>query len=137
MSDAETYLEELTIADLDTQGDDIGGLGAVNCTPSLVVDVAPGVAFVGSSVREWASPPRGTLDLSKAYLDSAASHHQIVRADDLSSVRTVSGTLRSNCNAGSTYSNQKGYLGDLDMWLNGGESQISSPSPNSSETDIP
>ena len=43
-----------------------------------------------------------------------------MRAEDLSGVRTVNGTLRSDCNAGSTYSNQKGYLGDLDMWLNGG-----------------
>ena len=118
VSDAETYLEELTIADLDD--DDIGGVSTANCTPSLVVDVEPGVAFVGGSERERASPPRGTLDLTKAYLDSAASHHQIVRAADLSGVRTVNGMLRSDCNAGSTYSNQKGYLGDLDMWLNGG-----------------
>ena len=118
MSDAETYLEELTIADLDE--DDIGGVGTVNCTPSLLVDVKPGVTFVGGSERERASPPRGTLDLTKAYLDLAASHHQSVRAEDLTNVRMVNGTLRSDCNAGSTYSNQKGYLGNLDMWLNGG-----------------
>ena len=103
--------------------DETGGVGAMGFTPSYVIDpeyIQNGAALVGRSEGTEVTPPRGTLDLSKAYLYSAASHHQVVRAGDLTNVWRVTGVLRSNCNAGSTYTNEKGYLGDLEMWLNKG-----------------
>ena len=46
----------------------------MGCTPPCVIDVETlqtGATFVGKSKGKGAPPPRDTLDLGKAYLDSA------------------------------------------------------------------
>ena len=61
---------------------------------------------------------RDTLDWWKLYLDSCATFHTSFVRDMLSDVYKSKVTLHGSCNAGTTISSEKGYLGPFDLWLN-------------------
>ena len=86
---AASYEEQGLSANEQSDDDEIGGVGANNFTPSYEVScesIVGGTVFAGKSVETRAAPPRDTLDLSKAFLDSAASHHQVVKESNLTHV---------------------------------------------------
>ncbi|KAL7465887.1 hypothetical protein ACHAXS_006188, partial [Conticribra weissflogii] len=58
------------------------------------------------------------LDPSHIYLDTCANFSQVVRKEDLKNVRKVEKGLTAYCNAGKTYTDRKGTLGNMDVWLN-------------------
>ena len=58
------------------------------------------------------------LDEDKAYLDTTSSFHQARTTKHLSGVQKVSNILRGSCNAGTTFSDEKGWCkGRFHMWL--------------------
>ncbi len=57
------------------------------------------------------------LDPSHIYLDTCANFSQVVRKEYLKNVRKVEKGLTAYCNAGKTYTDRKGTLGNMDVWL--------------------
>ena len=61
---------------------------------------------------------RFTLDWYKLYLDSCATYHAVFVRSLLHDVREVKTVLQGNCNAGVSTSNEQGYNGLWNFWLN-------------------
>ena len=61
---------------------------------------------------------RFTLDSHKLYLDSCATYHSAFVRWMLDDVKTVTTLLHGKCNAGVSASNEKGFYGLWDFWLN-------------------
>ena len=61
---------------------------------------------------------RRTLDPNKLYLDSTSSFHQMFIDKHLEDIKQVEVVRRGYCNAGTSYSDEKGvYLDLFEMWL--------------------
>ena len=61
---------------------------------------------------------RRTLDPNKLYLDSTSSFHQMFTDEHLADIKQVEVVLRGHCNAGTSFSDEKGiYLDLFEMWL--------------------
>ena len=61
---------------------------------------------------------RFTLDSHKLYLDSCATYRSAFVRWMLDYVKTVTTVLQGNCNAGVSTSNEKGFYGLWNFWLN-------------------
>ena len=64
------------------------------------------------------SVKRLTLDSNKLYLDSCATYHSAFVRLMLDDVKTATTILQGNCNAGVSTSNEKGFYGLWNFWLN-------------------
>ena len=61
---------------------------------------------------------RRTLDPNKLYLDSTSSFHQMFTDEHLEDIKQVEVVLSGHCNAGTSFSDEKGvYLDLFKMWL--------------------
>ncbi len=58
------------------------------------------------------------LDPNHIYLDTCATFSQVVRKEYLQNVHKVKKGLTAYCNAGKTYTDLKGTLGNKEVWLN-------------------
>ena len=59
-----------------------------------------------------------TLDPNKLYLDSMSSFQQMFTKQHLDDIKKSDVTLRGPCNAGTSYSDEKGrYLNLFELWL--------------------
>ena len=112
--------------------DELDGLGFLNvCLGVNLVHV--GVALLSPNKTTYCDalttstgtkkiPPtsdsRAMLDWWKLYLDSCVTYHTVFVDWHLDNVHEVDIFLKSNCNAGVTISNQKGWFGALEVWLN-------------------
>ena len=67
--------------------------------------------------RRTSKSRRNVLDKEKVYLDTAASYHQVCSMGYLEGIQQSERVLKGECNAGTTYTNVKGWLGDLHMWI--------------------
>ena len=56
---------------------------------------------------------RRTLDPNKLYLDSTSSFHQMFTDEHLDEIKQVEVVLRGHCNAGTSFSDEKGPYLDL------------------------
>ena len=61
---------------------------------------------------------RFTLDSNKLYLDSCATYPSAFVRWILDDVKTIPTVLQGNCNAGVSTSNEKGFYGLWNLWLN-------------------
>ena len=61
---------------------------------------------------------RFTLDSHKLYLDSCATYHSSFVRWILDDVKTVTTVMQGNCNAGVSTSNDNGFYGLWNLWLN-------------------
>ena len=59
-----------------------------------------------------------TLDSHKLYLDSCATYHSAFVRWMLDDLKTVTMVLKGTCNAGVSTSNEKGFYGLWNFWLN-------------------
>ena len=59
-----------------------------------------------------------TLDSHKLYLDSCATYHSAFVRWMLDDVKTVPTVLQGNCNASVSTSNERGFYGLWNFWLN-------------------
>ena len=75
-----------------------------------------------SRMKTQSAPPakRGTTDLKKLYLDSAATYHIMFITWYLRNVRNAGKTIRGHCNAGVKLCTKVGDLGVFKMWINEG-----------------
>ena len=85
-------------------------------------DIVRGTSLLNPGEKRVSLTPdtkgRDTLDWWKLYLDSCATFHTSFVRDMLSDVYKSEVTLHGSCNAGTTISSEKGYLGPFDLWLN-------------------
>ena len=59
-----------------------------------------------------------TLDSHKLYLDSCSLYHSAFVRWMIDDVKTVTTVLQGNCNAGVSTSNEKGFYGLWNFWIN-------------------
>ncbi len=79
------------------------------------VDEPTGVGFVQDAfVQRYGY----RLDPTHLYLDTCSTFSQVVRREFLKDVHRVDKGLTAYCNAGKTYTDVKGKLGSMDVWLN-------------------
>ena len=92
---------------------------APRSVPGTVVNPGKHVTFaeITKGVTKNATK-RFTLDWYKLYLDSCATYHSACVRKPLNEIREVKTVLQGNCNAGVSTSNEKGYYGLWNFWLN-------------------
>ncbi|KAL7460225.1 hypothetical protein ACHAXS_000688, partial [Conticribra weissflogii] len=61
---------------------------------------------------------RGSLDPDKFYLDTCATYSSCINQEYLINLQKMEKGLHGHCNAGTTYTDQRGYFGSLKMWFN-------------------
>ena len=61
---------------------------------------------------------RGTLDPDKFYLDTCATYSSCINQEYLRDMKEMKKGLHGHCNAGTTFTNKRGYFGSLKMWYN-------------------
>ena len=61
---------------------------------------------------------RFTIDSHKLYLDSCDTYHSAFVRWMLDDMKTVTTVLQGNCNTGVSTSNEKGFYGLWNFWLN-------------------
>ena len=99
------------------QSESVHSLFSQGTVPNIETTVVQGKHVLFTAVKN--SPvKRFTLDSHKMYLDSCATYHSAFVKWMLDYVKTVTTVLQGNCNAGVSTSNEKGFYGLWNFWLN-------------------
>eukprot|EP00569_Conticribra_weissflogii_P008200 CAMPEP_0171363762 /NCGR_PEP_ID=MMETSP0879-20121228/3564_1 /TAXON_ID=67004 /ORGANISM="Thalassiosira weissflogii, Strain CCMP1336" /LENGTH=562 /DNA_ID=CAMNT_0011870969 /DNA_START=26 /DNA_END=1714 /DNA_ORIENTATION=- len=92
-----------------------GEEGEVQINIDEELDAPTGVGFVQAA---YAQRYGYRLDPEHIYLDTCSTFSQVVRKEYLKNVHRVEKGLTAYCNAGKTYTDLKGKLGSMNVWLN-------------------